>query len=188
MHPDGVPLLRNNEFWVVRLVTDPDAFRAAFLRELAGVDPDAAVSTTGTLRQYVDVWLAPRRFSLGLFAAFSATVVLLALSGLYGLVSYTVSRRRREIAVRMAVGATPRDVQRMILRQASRLTVVGAAIGLALAAAARPLLGDLVEGAFVSLPIGATTTGVLLAVVTLAGWLPARRAARVEPTAALRGD
>jgi len=188
VHPDGVSLLRNNQFWVVRLDTDPGAFRVPFLRELSNVDPDAAVSSTGTLRQYVDVWLAPRRFSLGLFVAFSATVVLLALSGLYGLVSYTVSRRRREIALRMAIGATPREVQRMILRQASRLTLAGAAIGLALAAAARPLLRDLVEGASVSLPIWTATTGVLLAVVTLAGWLPARRAARVEPTAALRGE
>ena len=122
IHPDGVAILRSNQFWVVRTSTEPGAFRVPFLTELRAVDPDAAVSTTGTMRQYVDAWLASRRFSLGLFVSFSMTVVLLALSGLYGLISYTVSQRRREIAVRMAVGATPGDVQRLILRQAARLT------------------------------------------------------------------
>ena len=188
IHPDGVSYLRNNQFWVVRLDTEPGAFRATFLAELRAVDPDAAISSTGTMGQYLDAWLAPRRFSLGLFVAFSATVVLLALSGLYGLVSYTVNQRRREIAVRMAVGATPRDVQRLILRQAARLTVVGGALGLAIAAAARPLLAGIVEGASAGFPVLVATTGALVVVVTLAGWMPARRAARVEPTSALRGD
>jgi predicted permease len=187
-HPDGVSLLRNNQFWVVRLDTPPGTFRVPFLTELRAVDPDAAISSTGTMGQYLDAWLAPRRFSLGLFVAFSATVVLLALSGLYGLVSYTVSQRRREIAVRMAVGATPRDVQRMILRQAARLTIAGAALGLTIAAAAHPLLAGILEGASVGFPLWIATTAVLVAVVTLAGWMPARRAARIEPTSALRGE
>jgi len=130
----------------------------------------------------------PRRFSLGLFVAFSATVVLLALSGLYGLISYTVNQRRREIAVRMAVGATPRDVQRLILRQAARLTIAGAALGLSIAAAGRPLLAGIVESVSESSPMWIVTTAALVAVVTLAGWLPARRAARIEPTSALRGE
>ena len=188
IHPEGVPVLRNNQFWVVRTSTEPGAFRAPFLTDLRAVDPDAAVSSTGTMGQYVDAWLAPRRFSLGLFVAFSATVVLLALSGLYGLISYTVGQRRREIAVRMAVGATPRDVQRMILRQAARLTLAGAAVGLGIAAAAYPLVRGIVEGASASVAVWIATTAVLVVVVTLAGWMPARRAARVEPTAALRGE
>jgi putative ABC transport system permease protein len=188
IHPDGASFLRSNQFWVARLDTNPDAFRASFSRELAAVDPDAAVSTAGTMRQYVDAWLAPRRFSLGLFVAFSATVVLLALSGLYGLISYTVNQRRREIAVRMAVGATPRDVQSLILRQAARLAVAGAALGLVGSVAANPLLRGIAESASAGIAVWAATTGVLVAVVTLAGWLPARRAARVEPTVALQGD
>jgi ABC-type antimicrobial peptide transport system permease subunit len=189
IHPEGVSFLRSNQFWVVRLGTaDPAAFREPFLNALRGADPDAAISSTGALDQYVDAWLAPRRFSLGLFAAFSATVVLLALTGLYGLISYTVAQRRREIAVRMAVGATPRDVERLILRQAARLTLAGAGLGLAVAAAGRPLMAGLVDSASAGLPLWIATTGALVAVITLAGWLPARRAARVEPTAALRGE
>jgi putative ABC transport system permease protein len=188
IHPDGASFLRSNQFWVARLNTDPSAFRALFTRELAAIDPDAAVSIAGTMSQYVDAWLAPRRFSLGLFVAFSATVVLLALSGLYGLISYTVNQRRREIAVRMAVGATPRDVQRLILRQATRLAVAGAALGLVVSAAANPLLRGIAESSSAGVAVWVATTGVLVAVVTLAGWLPARRAARVEPKAALQGD
>jgi predicted permease len=188
IHPEGVPLLRNNQFWIVRLGTEPDAFRTPFLTQLRAVDPDAAISSTGTMSQYLDAWLAPRRFSLGLFVAFSGTVVLLALSGLYGLVSYTVNQRRREIAVRMAVGATPRDVQRLILRQAGRLTLAGAALGLAISAAVRPFLAGILEVTSASYPLWAATTAALVAVVTLAGWLPARRAARVAPMSALRGE
>jgi putative ABC transport system permease protein len=188
IHPDGASFLRSNQFWVARLDTEPNTFRSTFLRELAALDPDAAVSTTGTMRQYVDAWLAPRRFSLGLFVAFSATVILLALSGLYGLISYTVNQRRREIAVRMAVGATPRDVQRLILRQAARLAVLGAALGLVVSVAANPLLRGIAENASAGVAVWAATTGVLVGVVTLAGWLPARRASRVHPTAALQGD
>jgi putative ABC transport system permease protein len=188
IHPEGVPLLRNNQFWIVRLGTEPGDFRMPFLTELRAVDPDAAISSTGSMGQYLDAWLAPRRFSLGLFVAFSAMVVLLALSGLYGLVSYTVNQRRREIAVRMAVGATPRDVQRLILRQAARFTIAGAALGLGVAAAGRPLLTGIVEVTSAGSLVWLGATLALVGVVTLAGWLPARRAARVEPTAALRGE
>jgi ABC-type antimicrobial peptide transport system permease subunit len=88
----------------------------------------------------------------------------------------------------MAVGATPRDVERLILRQAARLTLAGAGLGLAVAAAGRPLMAGLVDSASAGLPLWIATTGALVAVITLAGWLPARRAARVEPTAALRGE
>lgn len=125
IHPDGVGFLRNNQFWMVKTDTDPAAFRVRFLAELRAVDPDAAISSTGTMCQYLEAWLAPRRFSLTLFVAFSLTAVLLAVSGLYGLVSYTVSQRRREIGLRMAIGATERDVHRLILRQAARLASWG---------------------------------------------------------------
>ena len=187
IHPDAVPLLRNNQFWAVRSDGEPEAFRVPFLAALRAVDPDAAISGTGTMSQYVEAWLAPRRFGLGLFVAFSGTVVLLALSGLYGLVAYTVAQRRREIAVRLAVGATPRDVQRAILVQTAWLAAAGIGVGLGVAAAARRLLAGIAEGA----SAGAAWLGtavVLLLVLTLAGWIPARRAARVEPILALRGE
>lgn len=188
IHPDGVAFLRNNQFWMVRTDSDPAAFRVRFLSELRAADPDAAISSTGTLRQYLEAWLAPRRFSLTLFVAFSLTAILLAVSGLYGLVSYTVSQRRREIGLRMAIGATERDVHRLILREAARLGLVGAALGLSAAAAGRPLASGMAGESSLDPVTVVSTTGVLLAVTLLAGWLPARRAARTEPTLALRGD
>jgi putative ABC transport system permease protein len=195
IHFDGVPLLRNNQFWMVRarartdttagapatsIESDPAAFRVTFLAHLRAVDPDAAVSGTGTMRQYVDAWLGPRRFNLGLFGAFALTAVLLAVTGLYGLVSYAVSQRAPEIGLRMAIGATRKDVQLMILRQAARLGIVGVVVGLVLAASLPPLA--------ISPAVAAATGALLIAVVLIAAWLPARRAARIEPTLALRGE
>ena len=145
IHPDGVALLRNNQFWMIKTDSDPAAFRTTFLAHLRAVDPDAAVSSTGAMRQYLDAWLGPRRFNLGLFGAFALTAVLLAVSGLYGLVAYAVSQRAQEIGLRMAIGATERDVQRMILRQAAGLGVTGAAVGLCLAGAVRPLISGMVQ-------------------------------------------
>jgi putative ABC transport system permease protein len=183
-HPDGVALLRNNQFWMVRTDSDPAAFRATFLSHLRAVDPDAAVSDTGTMRQFLEDSLGPRRFSLGVFGAFALTAVLLAVIGLYGLVSYVVSQRTPEIGLRMAMGATQGDVQRMILRQAATLGVTGAVVGLGLAAAARPLIPDI----RIDPAVAAAAAGLLIGVELLAAWLPARRAARIEPTLALKAQ
>lgn len=181
----------------IKTDTDPAALRTPFLSHLRSVDRDAAISSTGTMDQYLEAWLAPRRFSLGLFAAFSLTAVLLAVSGLYGLVSYTVSQRRREIGVRMAIGATGRDVHRLILNQAARLALAGTALGLGIAMVARPAGARLVglsaasakgDDAAIDPWVMLGTTALLCTVVVVAGWMPARRAARVEPTLALRGE
>lgn len=196
IHPDGVPFLRNNQFWMVRTESDPAAFRATFLAHLRAVDPDAAVSGTGTVRQFVDASLGPRRFNLGLFGAFALTAMLLAVLGLYGLVSYAVSQRAPEIGLRMAIGATQRDVQRMILRQAAELGIAGAAVGLGLAGAVRPLISRMVpstglragQDVWINPAVAAATAALLIGVVLIAAWLPARRAARIEPTLALKGQ
>ncbi|HEY7516028.1 MAG TPA: FtsX-like permease family protein, partial [Vicinamibacteria bacterium] len=186
VHPDGVAFLRTNQFWMVKTASDPGSFRATFVAELRAIDPDAAVSGQGAMRQYLDAWLGPRRFNLGLFGAFALTAVLLALSGLYGLVSYAVSQRTQEIGLRMAIGATQADVQRMILRQAVRLGLGGAGGGLGLAAAAWPLVSSTVPDIAIDPALAAATAALLIAVVVLAAWVPARRAARIEPTIALR--
>jgi putative ABC transport system permease protein len=186
IHPDGVPLVRNNQFWMVRTGSDAAAFRATFVAHLRAVDPDAAVSGTTTMRQFLEAWLGPRRFNLGLLGAFASTAVLLAVSGVYGLVSYAVSQRTPEIGLRMAIGATQGHVQRMVLRQAARLAVAGAAVGLGIAAAVRPLASGLVQDARISLATLAVTAALLVGVALLAAWLPARRAARIDPALALR--
>ena len=202
IHPDAAPLLTNNQFWMIRTGsrsdadatasagqggTDPDALRTAFLTHLRAVDPDAAVSSTGAMRQYLDDWLGPRRFNLALFSAFALTAVWLAVSGLYGLVSYAVNQRTREIGLRMAIGASQRDVQRMILGQAAKLGVAGAIVGLGLAVIARAFTMSMIADVWIDPLIVAAIAALLIAVVLVAAWLPARRASRIEPTLALRG-
>ena len=196
VHPDSVAAIRNNQFWMIRTASDPATFRATFLTHLRAVDPDAAVSHLGPMRQLVDDWLGPRRFNLGLFGAFASTAVLLAVLGLYGLVSYTVSQRASEIGLRMAIGATQGEVKRMILGQAARLAAAGVAAGLGLAAAIRPLIsrvlastpGTPTEEVWIDPPRAAAMALLLIGVVLIAAWLPARRAARIEPTLALRAQ
>lgn len=196
VHPDGVAFIRNNQFWMIRTASDPVTFRATFLAHLRAVDPDVAVSGAGPMRQFVDDWLGPRRFNLGLFGAFASTAVLLAVLGLYGLVSYAVNQRAQEIGLRMAIGATQGAVKRMILRQAARLAVAGVAVGLGLAAGGRPLILRLMtsapsatgEEAWID-PWRAATAGVLLvSVVLTAAWPPARRAGQIEPAQALKAQ
>jgi predicted permease len=188
IHPDNVGDLRNNQFWMIRTGTPPAAFRSTFATHLRAVDEAAAISGAGAMREYVEAGLGPRRFILGLFAAFSLTGVLLAVSGLYGLVSYAVSQRQREIGLRMAIGATERDIHRMILRQAALLGLAGVALGGCLAAVAQPLASRLAQDVSIPPRSAIATTGLLLVLVTLAAWIPARRAALIPPTLALRGE
>jgi predicted permease len=188
LHPDGLPQLRNNQFWMIRTGSDPAAFRGTFLAHLRAVDPDAAVSGSGTMRQSLDAWLGPRRFNLGLFGTFASTAVLLAVVGLYGLVSYAVSQRAPEIGLRMAIGATQRDVQRMVFRQAAGLGISGAAVGTGLGGAARLLLSRTVLDVSINPAVVAAAAALLIGVALMAAWLPARRAARIEPTLALKAQ
>src|SRR5258707_49829 len=123
----------------------------------------------GTLGQGLETGFAPRRFSLPMFVAFSATALLLALSGLYGLVSYAVSQRRPEIGLRMALGASIGDVRRLILSQAVRLATMGVAAGITLAVAARPLKSWLGGASAIDPVLTSATTALLFAVVILAG-------------------
>jgi ABC-type antimicrobial peptide transport system permease subunit len=131
------------------------------------------------------VWRAPAPQITSTESGFG---VLLAVFGLYGLVSYAVSQRQREIGLRMAIGATEGDIHRMILREAALLGVAGAALGGCLAAVAQPFVTRLAQDVSIPLPSAITATGFLLVLVTLAAWLPARRAARISPTLALRGE
>ncbi|SPE27844.1 membrane hypothetical protein [Candidatus Sulfopaludibacter sp. SbA3] len=188
IYPGNVRDLRDYQFWMIRTGTAPASFRAAFVTQLLAADHDAAISSAGTMRDYVEAALGPRRFNLGLVSAFSLTGALLAVFGLYGLVSYAVSQRQREIGLRMAIGATERDIHRMILRQAALLALAGILLGGCFAAIVQRALSRFAQDASIHLPSAIATTALLLALVTLAAWLPARRAARISPTLALRGE
>ena len=186
VHADGVAAIRSDQFWMVRTSADPAAFRQTFVSHLRVVDPDAAVSDAGAMRQSIDTWLGPRRFTLALFGAFAAMAVFIAALGVYGLVSYGVSQRIAEIGLRMALGATPRTVQWMIVRDAARVGIIGAFIGLGIAFGLRRVVARLVSDAGIDAILACTAAGMLIAVTVAAAWLPATRAARTDPTGALR--
>jgi len=183
---DEASYISQTQFWIVRTTSDPAVFRGTFLEHLRLVDPDAAVSDPGAMRRVIDDSLGPRRFNLGLFGAFAATAVLLAIVGLYSLVSYAVSQRTQEIGLRMAIGASQGDVQRMILRQATTLGLLGIGVGVVLTAAGVLLVSSMIPN--LSIPVLSATwaTTLLFIVVLMAAWWPARRAARTEPTMALK--
>jgi putative ABC transport system permease protein len=130
-----------------------------------------------------------RRLNLMLFALLGGLALALAAVGVYGVVAYSVAQRTHEIGVRMAVGAQPGDVVRMIVQEGGRLALVGVVAGLALAAAAARLIRGLLfdvsaadPATFVAAPI------VLLAIAIVASYIPARRATRIDPIIALRGE
>jgi putative ABC transport system permease protein len=188
IHHDGVGLVTNNQFWTVRVATPPAAFAPAFLRALREVDPDVATSGLGEMSRLVDGALAPRRFAVALLSGVASAALALAAIGVYGVMAYAVAQRRREIGVRLALGATPRQVTTLVLRGALRLSGAGVALGIGLSLLAGRAVAGLLFG--VTPDDARTLLGValLLGVVSLvASWLPARRAARVHSVRVLAG-
>jgi predicted permease len=188
IHPDEVAAFRNYQFWMIRSATAPRSFQSSFLTHLRAVDPDAAISSAGPMREYIEASLGPRRLNLGIFAAFSLAGVLLAVVGMYGLVSYAVSQRRAEIGLRMAIGATEQDIRQMILREAALLGTGGVVLGGSIAVFARPLTSRLAPDVSIPFLPAVSIASFLLVFVTLAALIPARRAARILPTLAMRQE
>ena len=163
------------------------------VRALADVarqlDPNMPLVGVQTLEEHLQVPLFPARAAGLLLGMFGGLALTLAVVGLYGVVAYSVSQRRVEIGVRMALGARPRDIVRMVVWQGLRLTIFGMGIGLALALGAARVLSSVLYGISASDPL--TFGGVALALATvaaLASYVPARWAARVEPIRALRAQ
>jgi putative ABC transport system permease protein len=189
VHPDGLGLVTANQFWTIRLRTEPSRFDATFLRLLHDVDKDVATAGLGTLRGYVDATLAPRRFSATLLVAFAAMALVLATVGVYGVMAYSVELRRREIALRLALGETPRGAVELVLRGALRVVALGVVLGAAGALVGGRAMQGLWFGVAPGDPRVLGAVAALLAITTiLASWLPARRAAHIDPIAALAGE
>ena len=172
----------------VRTGGDPEAVSAAVRREVQSLDRNLLLqseSVAGIIRE--SLWA--QRLSAGLLGVFGGLALVLATVGIYGVVSYSVTRRVREIGVRMALGATPAGVQTMILREGIRLVAMGVAVGMLMA-----LVGSrAVEGMlFATSPRDPATfvlvPSVLTLVALLACWLPALRATRIDPAVALRDE
>jgi putative ABC transport system permease protein len=175
---------------VVRTSVEPSAALDQGLRRAAlSVDPDQALIDIGTMRQTADGSIAPRRFSMLLLVAFAAFALLLTTVGVFGVLSYGVGRRTREIGVRLALGAPERGVLLLVLRQGAALIAAGLCIGLAGAFAFTRLLSSQLYQVSPRDPMAFTAAVLLIATVAFAAtWLPARRATRIDPASALRAE
>jgi putative ABC transport system permease protein len=156
-------------------------------REIQAVDPDLPVFNVRTMNEVIDGSLASRRFSAELVGVFAVVALLLASVGIYGLLAYMVGQRTHEIGVRMALGAMPSTIGKMIVSRGAGLAGIGVGIGLLLSGIMAPLISSLLYGVrpidpevFIAVPL------ILMVVVLLASYIPARRAARVSPIVALR--
>ncbi|MGH9652650.1 MAG: FtsX-like permease family protein, partial [Bryobacteraceae bacterium] len=137
----------------------------------------------------VDHAVSPRRFFVSLVSAFAAFGLLLAALGIFGVISYSVTQRRHEIGIRMALGATAGRIQANVLAQTLRLAVIGVVIGAIVSFAVARLIASLLFKTAPTDPIAFAGTVVLLGLTALlAGWIPARRASRVDPMSALRAN
>ena len=176
---------------LVRTLGDPMAMGAAIEKQVWSIDKDLPVYSVGTMEGVLHDWdtTRARRFNMTVLIAFAGVALLLAAVGLYGVLAYSVSLRTREIGVRVALGADPRSVARLVVRQGLALALTGAAVGLAGALALTHLMESLVFGVKPTDPYTfALVAALLVAVAAAASYLPARRAARVDPMAALRAE
>lgn len=174
---------------IVRADGTPEAVLGALRQEVARLDPALPLTSAQTLETMVASSVTPQRFTSALLGAFALAAVLLAALGLYGLLSSVVTQRTREIGVRVALGAQPADVLRLIVRQGVALVFAGLAFGLAAALLATRAMKSLLFGVQPFDPLTfALVAATLAAVGLLASLLPAWRAARVDPVRALRAD
>jgi predicted permease len=175
--------------YVLETSTPPLALAGAVRAAVKEVDPNLALAQMRTMQDVVDAAAAPRAFTMVLIVVAAVAALLLGVVGIYGVMSYVVSQRTSEIGVRIALGAEPRAVMRMIIGQGGVVALGGAAVGLAFALAGSRLISSLLYGVSPRDPAVFTATTLTLLVVALAAcWLPARRAARVDPLIALRAE
>lgn len=171
----------------VRTTGDPRALIPTLRRELRSLDPDLLISEITTLREHIAWSLIPMRLAAALLSVLGSLVLVLAVIGIHGVISYSVNRRTHEIGVRLALGAQPHDVFKLIIGQGLRLTVMGMVIGLAVALLTTRFLRSFLYEISPTDPLAfAAICGILLVVAIGAAYFPARRAARLDPMVTLR--
>ena len=179
--------LQNQRYLFVRSSADPAALAAAIRREVAAIDKDQPVTGIGTLSQVIAKTTAPRRFSMVVVGIFAVIALMLAMLGIYSVISYSVAQRTREIGVRLAVGAQRASILKLVIKRGMSLALIGTVIGVSGAFALTRLLASLL---FEISPTHATTfisVSILALLAALAACLlPARRATSVDPLVALR--
>jgi len=174
---------------VVRAASDPHVLIPEITRELHSLDSDMPFAQVKTIDELVEQQTGSQRFTTTLLTLFAAAGLLLAAVGIYGVVSFLVAQRKRELAIRVAVGASVADVLWLVLKEGVRMAAIGASIGLVGVWAAQKLLSGLLFGISAVDPV--TLAGAaffLLTVVMIACWVPAWRASRVDPCIALRAE
>jgi putative ABC transport system permease protein len=172
---------------VIRTSQNPESAATAVRNAIWAIDSELPVPEITSMRQVIHASVAQQRFQTTLLGAFALAALLLAVVGIYGVISYSVNRRRNEIGIRMALGAQTRDVNAMVLRQGMRPVAIGLVVGLAAALALGRLLGALLYEIRPSNPAVLVSVAVALsAAAALACYIPARRATAVDPAAVLR--
>ena len=182
-----MPLAAGAVAVVVRTQGDPSAIMGPVRRTVAELEPHAVVYGDQTMQSVLSNSLAPRRLSMILLSAFAALALLLSCIGIYGVISHLVGQRTHEIGVRMALGAPPSHVMRLVLGQGARMALLGVVIGIAAALALTRLMANQLFGISSHDPLTFAAVGLLLTLVALlACYIPARRAVKVDPLVALK--
>jgi putative ABC transport system permease protein len=190
--PDGMTRFINRLLpvsFMVRTSIDPLTLAAAVKQEVLAVNREQPIFNVRSLEQMMVDSISRQRFQMILVGIFAAVALILAAIGIYGVISYSVSQRTGEIGIRMALGAQPRDVLKLIVGQGLILTVIGLALGLAGALALTRLMAGLLFGVSATDPLTFAVIALLLtSVALLASYIPARRAMKIDPLTALRHD
>jgi ABC-type antimicrobial peptide transport system permease subunit len=174
---------------VVRTSTDPASLTNSVKQATLTVDSNLPMYDVRTMAQRVETSLARRRFAMSLLGLFAALALALATIGIYGVMAYLVNQGTREIGIRMALGATQRNILSLIVRKGMALAIAGVIIGLAAAFALTRLMSNLLFGVNSTDPATFVAIALLLAAVALlASYIPARRAARIDPMISLRSE
>jgi predicted permease len=175
--------------YAVRTRVDPEAMVPEVRRVVSTADPALPLVNVRTQQQQIDQNLQDERLFVALTSGFGSLALILASVGIYGVMAYSVAQRTNEIGIRLALGAIPRQVLAMVLREASRLAAAGVAAGVAASLLLSRLVASMLYGIAPHDPATlAVAAAVLLTVALAASWVPARRASRVQPTVALRRD
>jgi predicted permease len=184
-----MPLVADGVAVVLRTQDDSQAVMGPVRQAASAVDPGEVIYAVETMHGVIENAFAARRLSMILLAFFAAIALALSCIGIYGVISYLVGERTREIGVRMALGAQRGDVLRLILRQGATMALVGVALGIGLALGLTRLISAQLFGVTAHDPLTFAAVGLVLIVVALvACWLPARRAASVDPIVALHAE
>jgi ABC-type antimicrobial peptide transport system permease subunit len=177
------------ESLVIRTKSDPAPFAEAARRIIASVDPAQPISSVRTMDDIIDLDVADRHQQMLLLGGFASLALILASVGLYGVLSYAVTQRSRELGLRIALGASAGSVMRMVVGRGLALTATGLAIGLGFAWIGARALSALLYGVTAGDPATfAAVVGVLGTIALAACYLPARRASRVDPMVVLRDE